>query len=144
MKINIRSNVFETNSSSMHSIIIIGNDQYIDKSKLPKHKRIDPDNMNFSWGPETRKTIYDRIGYAIAWAYSNGEEKDMIKKIQDILDMEIEYDESKYEDHKYGCIDHQSLDVLPDFLENSSLEEFITNDKYHIVIDHDNHYYEDE
>ena len=158
----IRNGVFETNSSSMHSICINNGDTgnpfpdyefYVNKDGTIKIYN----KLYFGRYPfEFLATVYDKTRYAIA---SYGEER--FEEIQDIfadaynaINRETYFSEfdmpkttwdwrtGKDLDTpvvEYGNIDHQSYGLLDRFLKKYkvTLKEFITNPKYVVVIDGD-------
>ena len=153
----IRNGVFETNSSSMHSLVIKKNSEYytyeemIDELWL--HKGVwdiwDNERITFGRSPFGCLTTFEsKVRYAIAslcgW-YSDAEEK--FKEIEQLVTEivpechEIKLPKVWYygddEDHiSYGCVDE---DVLTPFLEKEgiTLKEFLTNKRYVVIVDGD-------
>lgn len=160
----IRHSVFETNSSSSHSISI----RKIDKITTPEEIeeefkwRLGTDGVLMIWSHllefdrspfEPLTSFYDKIRFAIA---SYNYDPDKIENIKDIMLKHIpglkdiqfntrwEYDDKDNEIKvpDYGYIDHQSMGVLQGFLamHNVSLEDFLLNKKYVVFIDGDEYY----
>lgn len=152
--INIRTGVFETNSSSNHAFVIRKNNQepesytpYADKDGV---LRLNSYKLEFGRAPfEVLYDPYRKACYAIA---SFGEERfneiedilkevyPYIKKIE--LPTEWDYDDELDKDTKapyYGYIDHQSTGLLSDVMSNYNitLKEFITDPRYVIMVDGD-------
>lgn len=167
MKKVIRHGVFETNSSSMHSISIKGEDSY---------NKFNEDVIvvypgEFGWGYEELHDPYDKLSYVLtAIQYyddvPNTEEgikssifyKWLQEMIRDYCGAELEFRcHNKGDYYEAGYIDHESIYMLSDdvwvgndivrsgfwsndeetFKEN--MKELIFNDKYYIIIDNDNH-----
>jgi len=147
--IKIRYGVFETNSSSCHSISFSNKYKRITKSKL-KYETIkdnakelrDIVNGNydhsleiplgeFGWGVQTYNDCYTKLQYALTMAYvtecgysSNGqgfEETDGYKKILDLLKEEIGCEFLIVSNFEDGYIDHQSC------YDYSSLADFLSD-----------------
>lgn len=159
--LQIRKGVFETNSSSSHSIIIKKKDHPLEEMVDPGwHMRWDEedesDPMNgllrfcdrdLEFGRDPFHFLvswYDRLCYAIATYHT----KDGVEKIKEICQRRIlrfkgfdfPHDDWAHEDEDYyGFVDHQSHGLLEHVLEHYhiSLEDFIFNDRYVIVIDGD-------
>ena len=164
----IRKSVFETNSSSMHSLSISG-----------AEKLCSPNFLNgyfgeFGWGYELLSSPEDRLSYllvALAILSGASDSEVSFEKRKGIL---FEYEKFKWVDdivkdqtgkhilidwesieggyYSFGYIDHQSIehpslipDVLLDFWSEDkdvfckNMTDFIFNDKYSIIIDNDNH-----
>lgn len=155
--IYIRKSVFETNSSSSHSIVItkeshptktiensnmIDGDWHVDKDGIMDFW-YEPD-LQFGRSPfELLTDWYGRLRYAIA-SYSN--DKDRLKDIEKICQRRIagfvkfKFKKDRWDNQEYhGYVDHQSIGLLQAALKkhNISLEDFIFNDKYIVVIDGD-------
>ena len=155
--ISIRRSVFETNSSSSHSIVMTKQNKPI-KSEL-EGNMIDggwhvnnegiidfwfEDDLNFGRSPfELLTDWYGRLRYAIA-SYSY--DADKINDIEEICQRRIagftqfKFKKDRWEEKPYrGYVDHESANLLQHALAkfDISLEEFIFNDRYIVVIDGD-------
>lgn len=181
MRRKIRKNVFETNSSSMHSIVVTKNDIKYTEEEINKEFWVQDDGRIKLYSSEVRfgrypfailSTMKDKARYVMAALCCRKDDDAyqeivaIIKKyIPEFVDFELEKETNLHNPHyytekdmktlfegyakfgdeyvswnyKFGQIDHQSGDVLPSFLEEKgvSLEEFLTNRKYIIVIDGD-------
>ena len=175
--LQIRKGVFETNSSSSHSIIIKKQDRPLDHKTIATKWHMymneddadDPDNgiihfdrgnLEFERDPfHFLVSWHDRLCYAIA-AYQSKEIVETLKeicqrRIPGFRDFQIPHqdrileDEGKDEEDKeepkdyYGFVDHQSECLLKKVLNHYhiSLEEFVFNDRYVVVIDGDEFQY---
>ncbi len=156
----IRRSIFETNSSSSHSIVILNEDisENNDECLFPYFKtylysdgsyHVFDYNLEFGRSPfNILSTFSEKLNYAIA---SFGEEKfdeleELACKYLKGSDEEyctgIKLPISRWSDKKskyYGDIDHQSIGTLQNFLykEDTSLEDFLVNPKYVVIIDGD-------
>jgi len=155
--IYIRKGVFETNSSSSHSIVMMKGDR-------PSKTITDSNMVDGGWHVNKNGTIdfwfehdlefgrspfdlltdwYGRLRYAIA-SFANNPEK--IDELEQICQKRIagfvkfKFIEDRWEGGDYhGYVDHQSSRILECALNkyNISLEDFIFNDRYIVVIDGD-------
>lgn len=146
----IRSNVFETNSSSVHSLSIVDSAYGIN---LPRYLKLD--HEEYEWGYSKLRTPEEKFNYLIALVASNygftGYYDDDNISSEEFFNLEdvkriIESVESKgvpilYAENytEFGHVDHQSVVPLDDFLCGIEIEEFIFNTKYEVIIDNDNH-----
>lgn len=160
MKRQIRSSVFETNSSSMHSLVVKKVDDYYADNELRKHLWLDNDGVWDIWKSDNitfgrypfmcLNTFESKVRYAIAslcgWR-SDAEEKfkeieALVKeiipectsiKLPKMWDWVDDEDNNKI---SYGSVDE---DILSPFLkaENISLKEFVTNKRYVVIVDGD-------
>ena len=152
MKLTIRKGMFETNSSSMHSIIITKNDSNCYEEGLKWGiLRFLEDDIEFSRSPfQFLNTWRGKVGYAIAsycqdYEASSEEAKEFISKLEAIIKKHVEdLDHIELPDpedtwYPFGYVDHQSEGLLQKFLseENVTLEDFIFIPKYIVVIDGD-------
>jgi len=157
----IRRNVFETNSSSSHSIAISNKDRGYDFN-LP----VDEDGVlhipfgTFGWGPHLLKTPLQKLSYYITdnCPYNNVEADipfdetsiDVLKnkpKMKEVLDLikehcpqveDITFESSNSIYHPFGYVDHESVGTSKEI----DLFDLIFNNSVIIVIDNDNsHYY---
>lgn len=162
--IQIRSGVFETNSSSMHSLVIKRNGNYYQPEELTRHlwihngvwKLYREDGLSFGRAPfDCLSTFEAKVRYAIASLCGYRQNAaEIFKEIEELVcDIvpectHIELPEQWYyefddddnnddEDHIfYGHVDE---DILTPFLKNNnvSLREFLTNSKYIVIVDGD-------
>lgn len=150
MKKIIRKGVFESNSSSSHSLVVTKNEKVEIFDEIPwwLHEdgtiRVGGYRADFGRSPDRPLTdFYDKLNYLIA-AYQYDENK--LNEIEDTV-KEIFPSFTKFNYYKddydgeidYGNIDHQSADLIPRYLKkhNISFKEFLTNKKYVIIIDGD-------
>lgn len=155
--IYIRKGVFETNSSSSHSIVMmkegkplktVADSNMVDADwHVNKDGVMDfwlEDDLEFGRSPFDMLTDwYGRLRYCIA---TYGDQKDKLREIEEICQRRIsgfvkfKFKEDRWENGYYhGYIDHQSLGLLDAALEkyNIGLEEFIFDNKYIVVVDGD-------
>lgn len=150
--LRIRNNIFETNSSSAHSIVTTKNSieeedwyregiLYDNRSFLQdKTLILRSDKLIFGQFFEILDSPIDKLEYVIA---SYGET--VIKELEDLLkkysegkiDKIVIKEEDGFEKFKYGCIDHDSEFLLQNFFEenNITIEELIFSSKYIIITD---------
>lgn len=156
MKITVRNGVFETNSSSTHSVSIrktpftmYYNDIEVSEIDNKVHTKLG----QFGWGPEIFCDTSTRLSYLVTMLYctevkydeSNIEGTNGFKEIEDIVKNFCKCDglviennvESSYIDHQ-SCEDYRSInDFLDDY--DLSIEEFIFSPCVELIIDNDNH-----
>lgn len=154
MKLTIRKSMFETNSSSMHSIIITKNNDKYDEKELNRYVydgklRFWEDDIEFSRDPfNFLNTWKDKVAYAIASYCQESEDeeaKEFISNLENIIKKHVkDFDHIELPDtedtwYPYGYVDHQSAGLLQKFLskENVTLEDFIFTPKYIVIIDGD-------
>lgn len=156
MKRQIRSSVFETNSSSMHSLVVKKEDGYYADNELRRHLWLDDDGTWDIWSEDDLTfgrypfkclcTFESKVRYAIAalGGYrSDAEEtfKEIEALVKEIIPecTRIKLPKatwSRDDEISYGSVDE---DILSPFLknENISLKEFLTNKKYVVIVDGD-------
>lgn len=157
MKRQIRRNVFETNSSSMHSLVVKKTSEYYDESELRYGIWLDNgvwdiwngDSLDFGRYPfKCLITFESKVKYAIASLCShensaNAEKafksiaKVVYEMIPECTSIELPKDRySKKEATYYGYVDET---ILIGFLkdEGITLKEFLTNKKYVVIVDGD-------
>lgn len=160
--LKIRKNIFETNSSSTHSLVISKKDRGYDYN-LP----VDEEGVltisfgEFGWGPEILKYPHEKLSYLITdrnsihydWQNPPSEKEfeymlSQDKRVQEIIEVVKsccpEVKEVKYEfgDNKYnplGYVDHQSQGTS--YESDLSIEDIIFSNKVIIMIDNDNSYH---
>lgn len=153
----IRKSVFETNSSSTHSVTISGKDEY----EIPKY--IPAISFGeYGWEEEEYGGIENKLSYFITMLYSiyihnasdeQGKlelesEKHFVwlkEMIFDYCGQKLEMKTLDGDYYPFGYIDHQSTDTLDEFLSDDEEEfkqltkDFIFNKKYGFITDNDNH-----
>lgn len=151
----VRFGVFETASSSVHSVTIGSKDR---SRWVKEHRRlfhvpgeIRIEGGEFGWGPETHDDAYTKASYA--WTYlletdqSSGPLRDMLERVLlqgpgvEVVNL-VEPERDRY---GMGCyIDHQSLEDGPDcpgarvFEDEDTLAAFVWGNS-ELEIDNDNH-----
>ena len=147
MKIQIRKNVIETNSSSMHSLCISNVDDTVgtfsDEFKLKNGIwNLRSDDIYFGRHPfRVLHNIDTKARYVMAslCCYNSEALKDIICKIVEIMqenNSNIKGISFPVVSEPYGIVD---LDILSRFLNkhNLSIKEFILNPKYVVIVDGD-------
>ena len=163
MKLQIRQGVFETNSSSMHSIVVKKTIDYYTKEEAEEEIYVRKSGkwaihdyeLQFGRSPfEIIGSFERKIHYAIAsWCGNYLDKNEIENKFQEIeqivkkyipetklIELPERYNYSFGEEEKYyGYVDHESIGLLQDFLEEKeiTLEEFLTNKRYIVIIDGD-------
>lgn len=152
--LQFRNGCFETNSSSAHALIVKKEDKPLDH--IDCDWRLDTaglvsirwDELEYGRAPfDLLADWYGRLCYALASVCdSEGtfeELEDMcIRHVNGCTGIEIIYhrEEDRMDEYyRYGCVDHQSAGLLNNFLfsRDISLEDFIFNDRFIVVIDGD-------
>jgi hypothetical protein len=154
----IRKNVFETNSSSMHSLCMVGSDRML-KCEYGDVVTIRPGE--FGWGGDGVDTPLEKLQYICTMIqYKDSEVYDDAKSVSEsiyfkwVSEMFKDYTGS---DLKYvplgntgscyddGYIDHQSTDTLDEKWSEdevtfkNNMRDIVFNEKYFIAVDNDNH-----
>lgn len=135
--INIRQSVFETNSSSMHSLSIIGSDRMT--NVITEDATVT--YGEYGWGYDTLTHPLDKISYIIT-QYSDDEEmKETVKRaFKNYTGFELTIVETGDKYYSKGYIDHESYGMICEFVKDeNAIVDIVFNDKYTIVIDNDNH-----
>lgn len=155
---SIRRGVFETNSSSSHSISITGKDDNTVERLKERYngKQICIALGQYGWGYDVLKTFEERLSYIITMIVSYNELSytdstnveeiyalDEFKEVAEILKEKLGCNYIVIEENTISdCyVDHQSCYSLHDFLDKFglTLEDYLFNDKYFVIIDNDNH-----
>lgn len=149
MKKIVRQNTFETNSSSSHSLVVTkSNKKYsndeIERGFWPDRNGVLhfwANDLTFDRNPDTPLVSFkDKLRYLIAsYGYVSPEELDELLAIVKKYAPKVK--SFKFEDDMfcYGYIDHQSVGIVTDYImkNNISLEEFLVNKRYIIILDGD-------
>ncbi len=147
----VRKGVFETNSSSCHSISIVGNSNILDKLYPNEEGNIIVKGGEFGWEIQNYNDPETKLSYCaqdivqtsyppkdtIEW--KSEEKRDMlIKVIKDQTGCnEVIFDAHSLND---GYIDHQSSGTTDEaFFSEENLKTFIFNPSSSLHTDNDNH-----
>ena len=133
MKIQLRKNVFETNSSSVHSICISKNDTYT----LPESYRFEL--KEYGWGPDYENNVGDYL-YTALVCLNRTDEINKLKEILERHHVKVEFESYSSDDDYY--IDHPDLEELIEYLfkdENeNTLLSFLFGNNSMVLIYNDN------
>lgn len=154
MKRQIRSSVFETNSSSAHSIVIRSANEHYNAKELREHMYINKNGEWNLWQYELEfgrspfkylATFVDKVRFVIA-SICDGEDADKrFEEIEKIVKEQmpeckkiiIEEPDGLFHSFRYGFVEDEDI-ILP-FLQEKGidLKEFLANKKYNIICDGD-------
>jgi len=153
-----RTGIFETNSSSTHSITIEGGEYIPDMLDITSWGTVVIYPGEFGWDECTYRDAITKASYALTWikcmesSYDATPKQvqtwsDMLKKV--ILDTddqakEVAFEKSTSKYHEWGYIDHQSIEGdggvgAEAFESEKNLRDFIFNRKSVLITDNDNH-----
>lgn len=158
MKRQIRYGVFETNSSSMHSLVVKKESCYYTEDELRKGIYLtnegwniwDTDELHFGRTPfRCLNTFESKVRYAIAslCCYRNDRSEQFVEienVVKEIIPecVGIELPELWNGTDYVKCYGGVDCDILSLFLEKEkiSLREFLTNKKYIVIVDGDEYH----
>lgn len=128
----IRKNVFETNSSSSHSVVISEGTDFITK-KFPEV--IEIETGEFGWGYESYSDWLSFASYAYTHAMYDRDKMYMLRNvIKEYTGSEVKFIQGE------GYIDHQSFEKAESlFADEDTLKRFIFGKNSSLIIDNDNH-----
>jgi hypothetical protein len=141
---NIRSQIFETNSSSSHSITIADSGGLLDTIYPDENGVITLTGGEWSWEVEDYNDAQTKANYcAVDISYQFSEERcdlsledlliEVIKEHTGAKEVRIKIDEDSY-------IDHQSVGTSLDaFVDKETLKTFLFNPESTLHTDNDNH-----
>lgn len=148
----IRQSVFETNSSSMHSLVIAKDGHIQEIKEILEHKYIGTKGIYNVWDSEidfdrspfkVLNNAIDKLLYLVADARTDEDRKELIDMFLDTYpDIKgIKFPKEYSDDEKifYGYVDHQSNGFVTNYLKTNNIlpKEFVTNTKYSVIIDGD-------
>lgn len=145
---NIRQKVFETNSSSTHSISICNNTNGV-------YNTIEPNNLGviiitcseFGWGWEKSNDSMVKASYCLTDNINN---INNIKMLHEVVKEHTGAKKVILDVNVSGYVDHQSVGASSDaFTTKETLKDFIFNSKSYLFIGNDNssppfNFYDDE
>lgn len=137
MKTTIRQGVFETNSSSTHSLSISDNSDYQTISLNEDNNIVISGIFQFGWGYEELYDFEEKMAY---YYLSNQNDEDAIDKLIEVVREETGADDVIfYIDEDISYIDHQSYDTAHN-MTYEDIKNFIFNPNSYIILDNDNNY----
>ena len=140
----IRNNVFETNSSSTHSITV-GENKNGEYDILPI--TVNPDWYGeFGWEFATWDTIEEKLAYMIrclvCYDYDENTLENRIKPIQERLhNLGIDFELPTYEEYRNGYVDHEDWyqeEIEEIYKDDDTLLTFLLSDSSYIEGGNDN------
>ena len=158
--LTIRRAVFETNSSSTHSIIVADSGG-LRGSLHCEDGIVEVEGKEFGWGPEIYTDAETKLSYLITRIFHKCVDNDgninwknvnkdwwikVSKAVEDHTGCLLKVKTYTNEWHPIGYIDHQSIDVADDILNATvgKIKRFIFNPKSELLICNDNDpYWED-
>lgn len=144
--IQIRNSVFETNSSSAHTIAVKNKDEYDYNLKWflnedGSFEFWDMSSLEFGRSPfDVLCTTYQKIPYFIASYGYKIISKIIMENVPEVKSIRKPHINSRWDDPDLQQgIDHQSIGMLKHFIQknNITIEEALFNNKYIIIIDGD-------
>lgn len=152
---SIRRNVFETNSSSTHSLCIFNDSK--PNYELYKHKELVVRTGKYGWSVEIYNDLSDKLSYLFTHLMAKYEENtcfeeilknnkymQIIKNLLEKHNIKIEWKKSGSKYFNYSYIDHNYEwdNQLKNLIENTKLlEKFLFNDENFITTGNDNNIY---
>lgn len=136
---HIRHSVFETNSSSTHSITIGSSTELNELPSVDEHGVVHVQYGEYGWEYETYRDVQSRMSYAATWAREYGKQEHT-KMLVDVIKKYTHCKAVKFDDCDYYYIDHQSSDVAEEaFKDEETLARFLFNKDSSFHTDNDNH-----
>lgn len=137
--INIRKNVFETNSSSMHSLVVSKKNRGFSYD-LPVdiNGKLVVEGGEYGWSPKILKTPIEKLSY---WITDHMDDTNALNDAKEIILMNCpEVKDIEFVFGEYDDIDHQSRGTS----DGVEFNDLIFNNNILILIDNDNSWYFDE
>ena len=143
---NIRQQVFETNSSSSHSISICSSSQTYSTIHPDENGVITLIGGEFGCGYEEYYDSETKANYCAVDMFNDESKIEMLKKVicdhTGAKEVVLDFDphECYSNSHNWSYVDHQSQGTSSDAFENeSTLKNFIFGRGSYLIIDNDNY-----
>lgn len=137
MKTVIRRGVFETNSSSTHSLSIADSHDYIKVKVNEDNNIVIYGEFRFGWGYDELFDFEDKVAY---YYLDNMYDEDSIDLLKEVIIDETGANDVIFDiDEEYSWIDHQSHGTT-DGLTREELKDFLFNPNSYIILKNDNDY----
>ncbi len=135
-----RVGVFETNSSSSHSISIVAGSYIPDRLPIDSEGKVEIYTGEFGWEPETYNDAVTKAAYCLTYVTNHHNIEKNHYMLREVIREATGAKEVRLNNTDPGYIDHQSDDVCMDaFVSHQTLRDFIFNKKSVLTIDNDNH-----
>lgn len=138
----VRHSVFETNSSSTHSISIASGD-FVPDHLYEENGVVVVYPGEFGWEEEEYYDAQTKASYCLTHvkSYENQRDEDLLREvIESVTGKKVEFRPSSCKYNPWGYIDHQSSDVPKEaFASSEDLKDFIFNPRSVLRTDNDNH-----
>jgi len=140
--INKRTNVFETNSSSSHSISIASSGT-LDTLEMDENATITLNGGQFGWGYDEYCDALTKANYCAVDCHKDSRMEQMLIDVimehtgcrEVVLNIETDWNSGNW-----SYIDHQSQGTSHEaFCDKETLKQFIFNPNSWLIIDNDNH-----
>ena len=142
MKTKIRTQMFESNSSSSHSICWSAATESTTFDSIRPNKDgaiIIEDDWQFGWGPDSENSPMGKLAYALIDTYDEEAKEriyNVVKEHTGAIKIVNKMNPNNYDSY----IDHQSIGTFSDNeYSDADIKNFIFNNKVQVIIDHDNH-----
>lgn len=141
----LRVGVFETNSSSSHSISICGIGQSTDSLHVSEDGVCRIYAGEFGWEEETFWDAASKASYCLTFCKSLSDTGHCEEMLRTVITKQtgckaVEFCSNESKFYEWGYIDHQSHSVCKEaFQDEESLRSFIFNPKSYLRTDNDNH-----
>lgn len=136
-----RKGVFETNSSSSHSVVIEDGIDFIVPENLEEEIKIC--GGEYGWDEETFSSWRDKMSYAYTYAKNYGLSEDLenLKEvIEEYTKKKVVFDKTGSQYYTDGYIDHQSIEEAEKiFASKETIKKFIFASASYFMTDNDNH-----
>jgi hypothetical protein len=153
--LQVRRGVFETNSSSTHSVCI-ARGEYVSAKLRVEDGILRIFTGEFGWGPDRFTDAPTKAAYCLTWIKEMGDSEDKTNMLINVLKQHTganavefvpaftEESKSEWDFYQWGYIDHQSLEgdgnaLIKAWESEDTLAAFIFNSDSILVIDNDNH-----
>jgi len=131
-----RIGIFETNSSSSHSIVVSLKEKIDFEPVKTTEDLIHIHQGEFGWGQDTLHSWVEKCSYAYTYASNYGRNKDLVllkKVVEDFTEKKVVFHEND------GYIDHQSIEIAEEMFENyDTLKKVLFGVGSYIIISNDN------
>jgi hypothetical protein len=131
---NIRQGVFETNSSSTHSVSVSKDSDGIYDTLLPENGILTIEGEDFGWEWQTYNDPKMKAAYAAVYLNYDSSQTEILEKVlkEHTGAKEIVFN------IKNNYIDHDSVDNARSLFDELTLKEFIFNPKSYLMLGNDN------